>query len=242
TMGDSFWAFNRLGGGRGEIKTQPGNAEELIWGATHVTAQINSGTNTSVGVWTSLSHPIQDCTPLNFSAIFPAQIKEAYQGHITTINLHIRDGSGTVAIHLQNGESSQCPPQQTVWTSQPITLTTGAQTISLPVPDTITDVGNLNWILAGDAGDFIEVDSVTLTAVLPQQLSTAEKAFLWSYAMLLANWDANSGLTRDRAKSQAGTFDNISASGMQAAAAAVAANLGFIAQADAKAIVTQTAA
>ncbi|MCP5099632.1 MAG: hypothetical protein GY943_29105, partial [Chloroflexi bacterium] len=73
TMGDSFWAFNRLGGGRGEIKTQPGNTEELIWGATHVTAQINSGTNTSAGVWTSLSHPIQDCTPLNFSAIFPAQ-------------------------------------------------------------------------------------------------------------------------------------------------------------------------
>lgn len=240
--GDDFWPINRLGGDRGEIKSQAGNAEMLVWGTSSVTAIINSGSNTAVGLWTSLSHLIQDCTPLNIAAIFPPQIKNEYQGRITAVNIYVLDGAGALEIQLQRGEASQCPPQQTVWASQPITLTGGTQTITLSLPDTLTEVGSLNWVLRGDTGDFVEVDQVTLTAVLPQQLAPAEKAFLWSYAMLLANWHPTTGLTRDRADALAGSFDNISASGMQAATAVVAAHLGFITQTDAQAIVSQTAA
>jgi uncharacterized repeat protein (TIGR01451 family) len=58
--------------------------------------------------------------------------------------------------------------------------------------------------------------------------------------MLLSNWDRASGLTRDRANFPAGKSDNVSASGMQAAAAVMAWRLGFISRASATEIVTRT--
>ena len=81
---------------------------------------------------------------------------------------------------------------------------------------------------------------MTFTATLPGLGAPEERAFLWSYATLLANWDPASGLTRDHAYWAAGEFDNVSASGMQAAAAAMAWRLGFISRASATRIITQT--
>jgi hypothetical protein len=58
--------------------------------------------------------------------------------------------------------------------------------------------------------------------------------------MLLANWDPESGLTRDHAYHAANRFDNVSASGLQAAAAVMAWRLGFISETSATEIVTTT--
>jgi hypothetical protein len=58
--------------------------------------------------------------------------------------------------------------------------------------------------------------------------------------MLLNNRDPATGLTRDRDSWMAGSFDNVSASGMQAAAAVMAWRLGFISEASATGIVTKT--
>lgn len=120
-----------------------------------------------------------------------------------------------------------------------MTLTGGPQILQFSLPITLGEVQNLNWLVSGNAEDFAVVDRVELMAEVPQ-LDTPQRAFLLSYAMLLANWDPNSGLTRDSALFAAGEFDNISASGMQAAAAVMAWHLGFISEASATGIVTKT--
>jgi hypothetical protein len=79
-------------------------------------------------------------------------------------------------------------------------------------------VQTLNWLVPGSAGDFVQVAGVELVVEVPA-LPTGGQAFLWSYAQFLANFTPETGLPRDRANFAAGEFDNISASGMQAAAA-----------------------
>lgn len=223
-QGKPFWCHNRLGGDRGEINPGSGSVE---WGKGFVKAIIESGSNTHIGVFTSLNHPIRDCKPLNFSAIFPPQIEPQYQGRITGIRLHVRDGRGSFQVELQRGENTFCPPQISIWKSAKVSLKSGQDTtFQFDLPSNLAEVQNLNWLVIGNAGDFVVVDRVELIAELPE-LDPAQRAFLWSYAMLLANWDADSGLTRDHAYLTAREFDNVSASGMQAAAAVMAWHLGF---------------
>lgn len=233
---NSFWPHNRLNGDRGEINPGTGN---VTWGQGAVTATITSGTNIQIGVWTSLNHPIRDCTPLNFAAIFPLQIKPEYQGRVRGVRIQVLDGQGTFQVVLQNGENIYCPPQVTKWGSGNVSLTGGPQEILFSLPADLGEVGNLNWQVFGSTGDFVVVDQVELIVEVPQ-LDVPERAFLWSYAMLLANWDPDSGLTRDHAYLTAGEFDNISASGMQSAAAVMAQHLGFTSEVSATEIVTKT--
>lgn len=186
-----------------------GNA---VWGLGLVTATITQaqGSEAWVGVWTSLNHVITENIPLNSGAIFPTQILPDYQGSITGLNLMIVDGSGQFQVELR------VPDQSPIW-SQTVNLTGGPQTLmfnNLPS----ADIRSLNWLVKGHIGDFVVVERVELSVSMPQ-LATAAQVFLWSYGMLLSNWDADSGLTRDWANFPAGDFDNISASGLQAAAA-----------------------
>jgi len=236
--GKPFWCHNRLGGDRGEINPGSGSVE---WGKGFVKAAIASGATTYAGVFTSLNHPIRDCEPINFSSIFPPQIEPQYQGRITGIRIHVRDSRGSFQVELQRGENQFCPPQISVWRSEKVSLRSGQDTLQFDLPSNLTEIQNLNWLVIGNAGDFAVVDRVELNAELPQ-LDPAQRAFLWSYAMLLANWDPESGLTRDHAYLTAGEYDNISASGMQAPAAVMAWHLGFITKASAIDIVTRTTA
>ncbi|MCB0168877.1 MAG: hypothetical protein KDI79_31910, partial [Anaerolineae bacterium] len=233
----SFWFHNRLGGDRGAIEG-PGSGN-VIFGEGMVTAQINSGTDSLRGVWTALNHPIRDCSSLDFTAIFPPQIKPEFQGRVTGLRVHIHDGQGQFQVILQNGESSHCPPQVTKWTSATVALTGGAQELFLSLPLDLGEIGHLNWQVMGNAGNFVVVDRVELIVEIPQ-FDLPHRAFLWSYAMLLANWDSDSGFTRDSAYFTANEFDNVSASGMQAAAAVMAWRLGFISEASATEIVVKT--
>jgi hypothetical protein len=236
-QGETVWPHNRLGGDRERIDG-PGSGS-VIWGQGIVTATITGGTNSSRGVWTSLNHPILDCTPLNFAAIFPPQIKSEYQGRITGLRIQVLNGQGTFHVELQHGENTACPPQVTKWSSGNVSLTGGQQTLQFSLPLTLGAIQNLNWQVTGNAGSFVVVDQVEFIAEIPQ-LALPERAFLWSYAMLLANWDPASGLTRDHAYWAAGGFDNISASGMQAAGAVMAWRLGFISQTSAVEIANKT--
>lgn len=231
-----FWPYNRLGGDRGEIGTP--DSGTLTWGPDAVTAIIGDDGGT-IGSWTSLNHLLVDCQPLNFSAIFPPQIDAAFQGQITALTVNVRDGQGTLQLALQQGEQTHCPPQETLWSSDVQELSGGVETLTFTLPP-LTQVGQLSWLLTGSSGDFVVLDEIRFTARLPA-LTTAENAFLWSYAMLLENWDPATGLTADRANFPQGEFDNVSASGMQAAAAVVAAEQGVIRRDTAAQIVSQTA-
>ena len=233
-QGSQFWPHNRLGGDRGPI----GLPENVEWGEGTVTATITMGTD-GAGAWTALNHPIREHTPVDFASIFPSQIVSRYQGLITGLQVQILDGEGTFRVELR-ACNPLIPAQEITKWSQTVSLS-GEQNLSFDLsPESLGEIQNLNWIVTGDAGDFVVVDRIALTATLPRLETPEERAFLWSYAALLANWDPASGLTRDRACWAAGEFDNVSASGMQAAAAAMAWRLGFVSRASATGIVTQT--
>jgi hypothetical protein len=148
------------------------------------------------------------------------------------LQILIRAGHGTFCTELQ-------APNLTFPWRECLPLTGGQQNLTFALP-TLGEIRNLNWIVKGHLGDFVAVDQVTLSVEMPH-LSTPERAFLSSYAMLLSNWIPAAGLTRDRANFPAGDFDNVSASGMQAAAAVTAWQLGMISKPAATEIVTRTA-
>lgn len=249
-QGQPFWWFNRLGGGsRGGICKNPDEnriCRNIDWGRGTVTATITAGTD-EAGVWTSLNHPLDDATPLNFSAIFPRQITPTLQGQITGLHIQIATGTGTFHVELKCEKAASCAQTPDVspqlpnvkWRSENVTLTGGPLALSFGLPPTLTEITNLNWVVMGSVGSFVAVDRVELTATMPY-MDTPQRAFLWSYAQLLSNWHPESGLTRDQAYFAANQFDNISASGLQAAAAVMAWQLGFISEAAANEIVSKT--
>jgi len=236
-QGKSFWSHNRLGGDRGPIGDEsPPTNTKVYWGKGVVTATI-TGTSTGVGVWTALNHPIAEHNTIDFSAIFPPQIKTGFQGRVTGLGVKVVTGTGSFQVEFK-GYDASLSQETTLW-SQSMPLVGRPQNLSFDLPPTITEVQNINWLVTGSVGDLVVVDRVVLTATLPQ-LATEQQAFLWSYAMLLNNWDQDSGLTRDHAYYATNKFDNISASGMQAAAAVMAWRLGFISWDSATEIVTKT--
>ncbi len=99
------------------------------------------------------------------------------------------------------------------------------------------DINELLWVLDhASPGDYVVLESVSLTATT-QITDTAIAAFVWSYGMLLNNWNPTTGLVRDKARDASGEFDAIQATGSLAAATAVAEQLGIVTHADAVRIV-----
>ena len=145
-----------------------------------------------------------------------AEIDPVFQGSVTTVLLHVGDGRGTLRVELQ------APDNRFVW-ARDVPLTGGPQDITLPVTG-VGEVRNLNCVVIGSAGDFVRLERVEICVVLPA-MAIERRAFLWSYAMLLDNLDRATGLTRDRGNFLAGDFDNVSATGLAAAATVMAWHL-----------------
>lgn len=149
--------------------------------------------------------------------------------------MKLLDGKGLFTIELHTPEK---PSGSSIW-QQSILLDGGPRELQFDLPRDLEGIQQLNWFVTGDAGDFVTVDKTWLEVELPK-LSTEERAFLNSYAMLLSNFDLSSGLTTDRHNFAFGEFDNISSSGLQAAAAVVAWQLGYISRESANQIVERT--
>lgn len=223
-QGGSIYFFNRLEGDRGAI-----NNSLMDWGKGEVTTTVSSG-NSWGGVWMSPNHPIREGLPINFSAILPPQILPAYQSQITGMTVRIARGTPRAVFRLELKNHGDLQ-----WKHE-IALTGGDQTIGLELPP----LGNINefvWVLdRAAAGDYVVLDSVSLTATT-SITDTATTAFVWSYGMLLNNWNPTTGLVRDKAKDASGEFDAIQATGSVAAATAVAEQLGIVERGDAVQIV-----
>jgi hypothetical protein len=111
--------------------------------------------------------------------------------------------------------------------SHTVTLNGGPQTLRVELP-ALGKAGLLLWVLDGAApGDSVTLDAITLVATTAIT-DTPTAAFVWSYGMLLSNWDPATGLVRDKGQMASGTFDAIQATGSLAAATAVAEQLGVI--------------
>ena len=225
-QGESVYFFNRLDGDRGTI-----NDSSVEWGNGQVTMKVASGKSWG-GVWMSLNHPIREGRSINFSAILPQQISHAYQGRITGVIAVIERGTPnrTFRLELKNGNDLR-------WNSESV-LAGGEQVISRELPP-LANINQLVWVLdRASAGDYVVLKSVSFIAEVPFS-DTATAAFVWSYGMLLNNWNPATGLVRDKAKDASGEFDAIQATGSLAAATAMAEQLGIIARSDAIPIVNQ---
>lgn len=224
-QGNPTYFYNRLGGDRGAL-----GDIILNYGVGTVTITIQSGT--WGGMWNSLNHPDREKSPVDFSATLPAQILDQYQNQITHVNVEIAASTPgrTLRIELKNGSNTN-------WQSS-TSLNGGAQSLSYALP-AIGDTTNLNFVLEpATAGDFVVLDKVTLTATNPIS-DVALASFVWSYGMLLNNFDPATGLVRDRSNYASGEFEAIQATGSLAAATAVAHQIGIINITDSIDIVNQ---
>ena len=121
-----------------------------------------------------------------------------------------------------------------------VTLAGQEQKISLDLPQ-LEDIHEFVMFLEeGEEGDFVTIDQVSFTATNHIE-DTALAAFVWSYGMLLDNWDPQSGLVRDKAKNAPGEFDAIQATGGLVAVTPVAFQLGIMEYDAAVAIVNKIA-
>jgi len=214
-QGQALYFFNRLEGDRGAI-----NDSLMEWGKGQVTTTV-SAENSWGGVWMSLNHPIREGLPVNFSAILPPQIKPAYQSQITGITVVIARSTPGRAFWLELKDGSQLR-----W-RHGISLEGRQQTLNADLP-ALGNINQLVWVLDRAApGDSVVIQRVSFTATT-QITDTATAAFVWSYGMLLANWNPATGLVRDKAKDASGEFDAIQATGCLAAATASAEQLGIV--------------
>ncbi len=224
--GESIYRFNRLDGDRGTL-----NDSIVNWGNGQVTTTVASGSFWG-GVWMSLNHPLYEGLPIHFSAVLPAQILPDYQSRITGITVAVARGTPNRTFRLELKEGSEYR-----WTSE-TALNGGRQVVSSDLP-ALGNINQLIWVLDGAAaGDYVVLDRVSFTATT-QIMDTATAAFVWSYGMLLNNWNPTTGLVRDKAKAASGEFDAIQATGSLAAATAVAEQLGIIEHAAAIQIVNR---
>jgi hypothetical protein len=225
-QGESVYFFNRLEGDRGAL-----NDSALDWADGQVTATISSGKEWG-GIWMSLNHPIREGLPIDFSAIAPWPILPAYQSQITGISVQIASGTPGLTLRLELKDGGDLS-----WKHE-FKLDGVEQAINAELPA----LGNINQLVIvldnATAGDFVVLKRISMTAIVPTS-DTGTDAFVWSYGMLLNNWNPATGLVRDKAKDASGEFDAIQATGSLAAATAVAQQLGVISRPDAAEIVNK---
>ena len=222
--GDQGYPFNRLEGDRGAVKDSI-----MVWGNGQVTSTIAAG-QTWGGGWLSLNHKRDEKLPINFSRILPAQVMPSYQGRISDLTVQIARGTPARPFRLELKDRGALRWAYTT------TLTGGSQVVNVDLR-ALGAINELLWVLDGAApGDTVVLDTVAFTATTPIT-DTATTAFVWSYGMLLSNWNPATGLVRDQAKDASGRFDAIQATGSLAAATAVAVQLDVVSRADAIQIV-----
>jgi hypothetical protein len=226
-LGNPVDFFNRLEGNRGRLDNST-----VDWGKGEVKIKVSAG-NSRGGIWMSLNHPRGEHLPINFSSILPQQILPTHQSQITGLTIKIARGTpdALFKIELKN--------DNTVRWQDHIKLTGHQQTVEFNLT-ALRNNGHIDHIVLflDDAKprDEVVLDNVSFTATTPI-MDTAMAAFVWSYGMLLNNWDPDTGLVRDKAKEMSGEFDAIQATGSLAAATAIAKQLNIVDLADAQRIV-----
>jgi hypothetical protein len=224
---DTIYFYNRIGGDRGAL-----NNSNVSWGNGDVNVALTKGT-TWGGLWMSLNHPIREGQGIKFSAILSPQILLPYQGRITGIIITIADATPSKIFRAELKDSNN----YLQWASE-MTLSGDQQTMSVDLPP-LQEISQLVLVLdQGAVGDFVVIDNISLIATIPVH-DTETNAFVWSYGMLLNNWNPSTGLVRDKATDASGEFDAIQATGSLAAATALAAQVGVIDRTDAVAIVSK---
>ena len=226
-LGEAIWYYNRLGGDRGVL-----NEGDVVWGRGECEVSVASGQTWS-GIWESLSHPAHEGLTVDFQSLLPSPIGSAHQSTMKSLEVRILRSTPnrTLKVELKDGS-------ELAWQGQTI-LEGGHQILKFDLPPSIRQVGTLVCVL-DDAhpGDTVTFERLVFTATT-QIADTPMRAFVWSYGMLLSNFSLSTGLVQDRASNASGEFDALQATGMLAAATAMAEQLGVVSRRDAIKIVSR---
>jgi hypothetical protein len=78
----------------------------------------------------------------------------------------VLDGAGALEVEWR-AQDRVTPSQEIVKWSESVALSGRLQQLQFTLPITLGNVQNLNWLILGNAGDFLVVDRVTLSATIP---------------------------------------------------------------------------
>lgn len=224
-QGQTVYYYNRLDGDRGAL-----NNSVVSWGKGQVAITL---TQTWGGIWFSLNHPITEKQSIKFSEVLPSPILPTFQSRITKLLINVAKSTPgkTLKLELKNAANSA------LW-EQNIKLNGLRQLLTFTLPS-LGEVSQAIIILDNATpNDFLFIERVSFESTT-QITDVPQAAFVWSYGMLLSNWNASTGLIRDKAKDPSGTFDAIQSTGTLASATALAYQLGVIDRAPAISIVNK---
>ena len=193
---------------------------QLGWQPGQIGATLGDGPFEWAGIWHSLSRlaRMKEST-LNFSACYPAQIAPAFQPKVSAIRLVIR-GKGRVKIDLVDEKNNL------LWSEvREIDHQEFSHEVYALKTETLLSVKMLEWIV--EPGSDLDIDRVDFSIQTPD-VTFDRWVFLVSYAKALTCWSPATGLVRDRAHIDDGSFDSISATGLFCLATAAAASENIV--------------
>ncbi|MBK6847785.1 MAG: hypothetical protein IPG96_09695 [Proteobacteria bacterium] len=248
------WYFNAMGGDRGVL-----NAGDIRYGRdgasayrAEVVSKAPGAQWTWGGMWYALIRQNDDDVPLDFRAIFGPHVASAYQGQVVGLRVAVKSASsltGNSDLILRLEAKSTSGAVRASW-SFPLAAQTYPKVFTAAVdPAALGAVEQLLWVVdRAQPGDAVSVDSVQLVTRVPA-LPAEEEAFLWSYAWLMANYNPATGMVKDKSRdgrlpAQYGggdSMESVPATAKTAKIVYYAYRKGYLAQAQAVAIITKIA-
>lgn len=183
------------------------------------------------GMWHSLAGLATDEEQtLDFRACYPALIRPKYQPQIVGFELGAR-GKGIIKVEIKSTQ------QEVRWFRNITIDSPDLRTAAVPLnPVEIGTAKFLNWV--AESGTDACLDSVSFVVKTPE-IPYDEYVFLSSYAKLARCFSAKTGLARDRAHVQPGSFDNVPATCCFALGTVLASRLGMVEDGQARQTVGQ---
>ena len=214
-----FLSYTNIGTDFGFV----GPAEKQIgWKSGQIGVTLGNGSDDWAGMWHSLSRLARmPEARLNFAACYPSAIVPRFQPKITGLRAIIR-GKGQWKIDIADEKN------RILWSqSRKIQQESYSEEIyDLPTQE-ISSAKILTWI--AEPGADLDIDRIELRIETPD-VSYDQWLFLASYAKALTCWSPKTGLVRDRAHIDDGSFDSVPSTGLFCLATAAAASEGIVSQ------------
>ena len=212
-----FLSYTNLGTDFGFV----GPAEnQLGWQSGQIGVTLGNGSDDWAGMWHSLARLARmPEARMDFAACYPSAILPPFQPRVTGLRAVVR-GKGQWKIDLADEKN------HLLWSQSRKLNHDQFATEVYDVPtDALRSVKTLTWI--AEPGADLDIDRIELRIETPN-IPTDQWWFLASYAKALTCWSPVTGLVRDRAHIDDGSFDSVSSTGLFCLATAAAAAEGVV--------------
>jgi len=198
-----------------------GPAEKSIgWRKGQIGLSLGGGSDEWAGMWHSLSRlaRMKDFT-MDFTAPYPSQILPEFQPRITGLRAVVR-GKGGFKIDLADTDN------KVLWSSvrQIANDSFSKELYDLPT-DSLQKVKTLTWI--AEPGSELDIERIEFRMETPD-MPMEQWWFLASYVKALTCYSTATGLVRDRAHIDDGSFDSMASTGLFCLATAAASGEGIV--------------